>query len=113
MKFCAPEEDSTLTSSFPRRKDNCLTCDARKAKKIEGKCVGSKKKEYNTAEYFEILGEICRVTEAELVGSNWIIHNSMRNNHEGSAGIAAEFESQILGQLIEELVDQFADFPTE
>ncbi|XP_062016293.1 uncharacterized protein LOC133732725 [Rosa rugosa] len=106
------EEDPVLASSFPRRKDDCLTCDARKTKKIEGICLGTKK-EYHTAEYFEILGEICTLTEAELVGSNWSVHKGIWNNHEGSAGIAADFESQILGQLIEELVDQLADFPTE
>ncbi|XP_050368224.1 uncharacterized protein LOC126786436 [Argentina anserina] len=108
-----PTSEEESVSSFPRRKDDCLTCDARKTKKIEGIGLGTKKKEYQTAEYFAILDEICSLTEAELVGSNWSVNKGIWNNHEGSAGIAADFESQILGQLIEELVDQFADFPTE
>nr|XP_011460958.1 PREDICTED: uncharacterized protein LOC105350503 isoform X1 [Fragaria vesca subsp. vesca] len=106
------EEGAVLASSFPRRKEDCLTCDARKTKNIEGKGLATMKKEYRTEEYFAILDEICSLTEAELVGSNWSVHKGIWNNHEGFAGIVADFESQILGQLIEELVDQLADFPT-
>nr|XP_011460959.1 PREDICTED: uncharacterized protein LOC105350503 isoform X2 [Fragaria vesca subsp. vesca] len=105
-------EGAVLASSFPRRKEDCLTCDARKTKNIEGKGLATMKKEYRTEEYFAILDEICSLTEAELVGSNWSVHKGIWNNHEGFAGIVADFESQILGQLIEELVDQLADFPT-
>ncbi|CAN6556450.1 unnamed protein product [Malus baccata var. baccata] len=105
------EEDSSLANSC---KENGPSGDARRKKTIEGKCLGSKKKEFHRAKHIGMWSEICRLTEAELVGSNWILQNKGMWSFEGiSAGIGADFESQILGQLLDEIVDQFADFAME
>ncbi|KAM1695066.1 hypothetical protein ACFX15_028694 [Malus domestica] len=105
------EEDSSLANSC---KENGPNGDARRTKTRENKCLGSKKKEFQRAKHIGMWSEICRLTEAELVGSNWIIKNKGMWNFEGiSAGIGADFESQILGQLLDELVHQIADFPME
>ncbi|BFG33907.1 hypothetical protein CerSpe_201810 [Prunus speciosa] len=102
------QEDSGLPCPC---KDNGLIGDARRTKAREGKCLGSRKKEFHSGKHIEMWGEICRLVEDELVGSNWIIQNKGSWNQAGSAGIGADFESQILGQLLDELVDQFADSP--
>ncbi|PQP96213.1 uncharacterized protein Pyn_02299 [Prunus yedoensis var. nudiflora] len=102
------QEDSGLPCPC---KDNGLIGDARRTKAREGKCLGSRKKEFHSGKHIEMWGEICRLAEDELVGSNWIIQNKGSWNQAGSAGIGADFESQILGQLLDELVDQFVDSP--
>ncbi|XP_068337138.1 uncharacterized protein [Pyrus communis] len=101
-------EDSSLVN------ENGPSGDARRKKTREGKCLGSKKKEFHRAKHIGMWSEICRLTEAELIGSNWILQNKGMWSFEGtSAGIGADFESQILGQLLDEIVDQFADFAME
>ncbi|KAB2616546.1 lisH domain-containing protein-like [Pyrus ussuriensis x Pyrus communis] len=105
------EEDPSLANSC---KENCPNGDARRTKTRQGNRLGPKKKEFHRAKHIGMWSEIYRLTEAELVGSNWIIKNKGTWNFEAiSAGIGADFESQILGQLLDELVDQFADFPME
>ncbi|KAL5580732.1 hypothetical protein UlMin_013174 [Ulmus minor] len=111
------EEGSSLTSSSSRRKlsleidnfeppcprkDDNLMGEERKIETKPSRCLGSKKKQCHGEE--SMWDEICKLNEAELFGSNWVPRSMW--DHEDLQGIDADFESQIIGQLLEELVDQ-------
>lgn len=69
----------------------------------KGNKFGSKKKEFDSQDP-QMWEQICRMTEAELFSSNWLQRGIWK--HENFEGIDANFESQILGQLLDEVVDQ-------
>ncbi|KAH7542241.1 hypothetical protein FEM48_Zijuj02G0052500 [Ziziphus jujuba var. spinosa] len=67
----------------------------------EGKLQGNEGKKCGSSQMWE---EVCRLTEAELFGSNWLQRGVWK--YENFEGIDANFESHILNQLLEEVVDQ-------
>lgn len=80
--------------------------DERKAKAIENnKYEGSKKKEKHSQEYIHIWGEVCRIVEEELAGSNQT--HAWKNRQSDLESISADFESEIFDQLLNEVIDQF------
>ena len=120
ISFWVTDEDSHSTTSNSRRKlsleiesykrlsphgDNNLTNEERKIETKQEKYMGSRKKRSsNSEEFSEILDEICRLSETELVESNWVQRWTL--NHEEFESIGQELESMIFGQLVEELLDQ-------
>ncbi|KAF5470435.1 hypothetical protein F2P56_010949 [Juglans regia] len=123
--FPTSEQDSNLADSKSRRKlspelENCkqpspgkdttLIGDEPRTKKIEGKYQGTKKKaDCHSENYEEMWVEILRLTGAELVGSNWEYRGM--GNHGDLEAISANFELEILDQLLVELVGQLARHP--
>jgi hypothetical protein len=91
------------------RKDSDLIGDELQTKKVEGKYHGTKKKECMSQNYVDMWGEIGRLTGAELVGSNWVYRGMWK--HESFEGIGANFELEILDQLLDELVGQLSGLP--
>ena len=82
-----------------------MTNEERKIETKQEKYMGSRKKQScNSEEFSEILDEICRLSETELVESNWVQRWTL--NHEEFESIGQELESMIFGQLVEELLDQ-------
>lgn len=89
------------------RKDHNLMHAETKTEANEGKYCGStKKKECESQDYSPMWDKICSLTEEQLAGSNWLQSRGNGWNHQDFEGIVANFESQILGQLLEEVVDQ-------
>lgn len=96
-------ENENYKRLSPRR-DNNLISEERKTETKQEKYLGSRKtKSQNCEEYSEILDEICRLSETELVESNWVQRWTL--NHEDFRSIGEELESQIFAQLVKELVD--------
>lgn len=91
------------------RKDSNLIGDEQKTKKLEGKYHGTKKKECQSQNYVDMWCEIGRLTGAELAGSNWVYRGMWKN--EDFEGIDANFELEILDQLLDELVGQLSGLP--
>ncbi|KAF3454253.1 hypothetical protein FNV43_RR04700 [Rhamnella rubrinervis] len=85
----------------PRKDHNLIHDEAN-----EGKLCGTKKKVCERQEYSPMWDKICSLTEAELAGSYWLQSRGIEWNYEDFEGIGANFQSQILGQLLEEVVDQ-------
>lgn len=71
----------------------------------------SKKKEKQSQECVDIWGEICRLAEDELVGSNQIKAEMSKQGDFES--ISADFESEIFDHLLNELIDQLVGNPSK
>ncbi|KAM6597389.1 hypothetical protein CsatA_007913 [Cannabis sativa] len=86
----------------PRRDNNLIS----EERQTERKHLSSRKEQSHddTQECSDILDEICRMSETELVKSNWVQRWSF--NQEDFKSICEELESKIFGQLVEEMVDQ-------
>lgn len=83
--------------------------DEQKTKKTEGTCHGAKNIEYDIPNHKDVWDGLFRLTGAELTGSKWV-HREMWK-HEDYEGIDANFEQEILDQLVDELVGQLAELP--
>lgn len=127
IDYRSTEQDSSLSESKSRRKlsselencrekksprnDNNLIGDGLKTQKIDGQYYGTKQKESRSLKnYEEVWGEILRLTEAELVGSNWVCRETWKHE-DYFEGIGVNFELGILDQLLDELVGQLAGLP--
>lgn len=94
----------------PLRSDGNLMVEEGKVKATENNnCEGSTKKEHSK-EYIDIWGEVCRLVEDELGGSNQI-HAWMNKQDDDLGSISADFESEIFDQLLDELIDQLVGHP--
>lgn len=95
---------------FILRSDCNLMNEERKVKAIENNMHGgSKKKEKQRQECVDIWGEICRLVEDELVGSNQL--QEFKRKQGDFESISADFESEIFDYLLDELIDQLVCNP--
>lgn len=99
------EPEKYYEGQSQRRNDsNLMILDDLKTKQVDGKCVGSRKKGCSSKQtYLNMCDQICRVAEAEILESNWLCSRNIFN-HEDFEDIYADFESQILDQLLHELL---------
>ncbi|PON85471.1 hypothetical protein TorRG33x02_187510 [Trema orientale] len=97
-------ENENYKSLSPRRNNNLMS-EERKTETKQEKHMGSRKKEsHSKEEHSEILDEICRLSETELLESSWVQRWDL--NNEDFSSIGEELESEIFDQLVEELVNQ-------
>ncbi|KAE9615146.1 hypothetical protein Lal_00048139 [Lupinus albus] len=94
---------------FSLNSDSNLIIEERKVKTKNNNNERSKKKEKQSQECVNIWGEICRLVEDELVGSNHL-KEEMRKQSD-LASISADFESEIFDELLNDLIDQFVGSP--
>ncbi|XVF19854.1 hypothetical protein REPUB_Repub11eG0146800 [Reevesia pubescens] len=73
---------------------------------IEGKSLESRKKDCNSEKNLECWDSICRMIEAEVAKSSWLC-----SKNEDLEDIAADFGSNILDQLLDEVVIQVFGSP--
>lgn len=99
----SPEPENNECRSPRRSDDNLMILDDLKSKKAAGKCVGSRKKDCCNQDYLNACDQICRMVEAEIPESNWLPRGNILK-HQDCEDIFADFESQILEQLLHELV---------
>lgn len=89
---------------FSQHCDGNLTVE-QKIKAIENKKLrGSKKGKKQSQECIDIWGEVCKIAEDELGGSNQIQAEMWRQGD--CESLTADFESGIFDHLLNELVDQ-------
>lgn len=69
--------------------------------------IGSRTRDGVNQIYIDMWGEICRMTETEIAESNWVNKQVLKIQDE----LNADFESQILDQMLEEIVIQLTKFP--
>ncbi|KAA8549419.1 hypothetical protein F0562_001108 [Nyssa sinensis] len=93
-----------LETSSPCNTDSPTSDDQYQDMKInEGKCHGSRKKDYPNQNYVQMRSEICKMAGGEMMELNWIRD---MGKVEGIEDIGTDFGLQILEQLLNELVDQ-------
>ncbi|KAJ7964199.1 transcriptional regulator ATRX-like isoform X2 [Quillaja saponaria] len=102
-RILSPELDNDKNIS-PRINDN-LIINERKMKAIEfSKNYGTKKKVKHIQKNMNMWGEICRVAEDELIGSNWI--DRAMSKQDDLESITSDFELEILHQILNEVIDE-------
>ncbi|KAJ9698695.1 hypothetical protein PVL29_007655 [Vitis rotundifolia] len=79
------------------------------AKKIEGKCTGSRKTACHGQKYLGMWVEICRLAGGEMMESSWL-HKEIKK-HEDFEDLGADFGLHILDELLQELVDHLCELP--
>ncbi|KAH7862378.1 hypothetical protein Vadar_004053 [Vaccinium darrowii] len=94
-----PCEPSSSTSDNPTRK------------MIHGKCYRSRGKGCPREINVKTWREICKIVEAEMIESNWVTRALWKV--EDSRDIGAEWELQILQELLNEVVDQLVETSPE
>lgn len=119
-----PEENLKCTDSSSRRKlspelenyehpssENASSSigDDGEAKKIEGKCTGSRKTACHGQKYLGMWVEICRLAGGEMMESSWL-YNEIKK-HEDFEDLGADFGLHILDGLLQELVDHLCELP--
>lgn len=72
---------------------------------------GSKKKEKIKQECLDIWGEICKLVEDELVGSNQLQEVKRKQCDIELEEICEDFESEIFDHLLDEVIDQLVVNP--
>lgn len=78
---------------------------------IHGKCYGSRGKGCPREINVKTWREICKIVEAEMIESNWVTRALWKV--EDSRDIGAEWELQILQELLNEVVDQLVETSPE
>ncbi|OIW16506.1 hypothetical protein TanjilG_32176 [Lupinus angustifolius] len=94
---------------FSLNSDSNLIIEERKVKTKNNNNERSMKKEKQNQECVHIWGEICRLVEYELVGSNHL-KEEMRKQSD-LASISADFESEIFDELLNDMIDQLVGNP--
>lgn len=95
---------------FILHSDSNLMNEENEVKEIENNMdEGTKKKERQNQEYVDIWSKICRLVEDELVGSNQL--QEVKRKQSDFESISADFESEILNHLLDELIDQLVCNP--
>ncbi|KAK6235062.1 DUF3741-associated sequence motif - like 6 [Theobroma cacao] len=79
--------------------DGNMMEDELRVKNVEGKSLGSRRKDCHSEINLECWGAICRMTEAEVAKSSWSC-----SKNEDLEDITADIGSKILDQLLDELV---------
>ncbi|XP_057508678.1 uncharacterized protein LOC130791526 isoform X2 [Actinidia eriantha] len=106
-KVSTSEEDTRLTSSSSRRKLSAeleIFSDIQRKNNFEGKCHGSRKKDFQRENYEEACGEICKMVEGEMMESNWAYREWWKLED-----IGAVFEQQIVEELMNEFAEQLLE----
>ncbi|CAK7331186.1 unnamed protein product [Dovyalis caffra] len=105
----SPQLDNQSHKHLSQRSDGNLIFDDRNSKKTEEPCPGSRKKVCHNHDYLSMWGEVGKLTETQVVETNWnIAHKNICKIEEDFEEISADFGLQILDQLLQELVDQLA-----
>ncbi|CAL0307744.1 unnamed protein product [Lupinus luteus] len=94
---------------FSLNSDINLIIEERKVKTENNNNERSKKKEKQNEECVHIWGEICRLVEDELVGSNPLKEEIRKQSD--LASISADFESEIFDELLNDMIDQLVGSP--
>lgn len=83
-------------------KDDNLVGDEGKKNKNEDKYNGLRQQEIQIPENLVMCDDICKLSEAEVIKSSWLPKKL------GFEGIGVDLESEIIGELLQELIDQLA-----
>lgn len=113
-------KNSRLTSSNSRRTlfeelesykksssliSNRLIIDDLEVKKTEDKCAIFWKKDYQSQNYAEMWGQVCKFAEKDVRQTKWMMYREIWDLEEFEE-ITTDIGFQILDQLLLELVDQ-------
>ncbi|KAI8523558.1 hypothetical protein RHMOL_Rhmol13G0083600 [Rhododendron molle] len=107
-KIAAELENCKRSPPSPCNPCTNSTVDLEKRKLVDGKCLGSRRKEKRRQKYVgRRSGEICKIAKGAMMESNWLYKELWKL--EDFEGTGADFELQILETMLNELVDQLVE----